>query len=258
MDWAGTAVDYGCFAPLNAFLKVFKEERGIDITYRQAREPMGLLKIDHIRAILRMPEVGERFHALYKRDWNEDDVRQMYVSFEKHLFASLEDFTEPIPGVLETMDVLRGQGIKVGSTTGYTGRMMEVVRPGAAAKGYVVDNLVTPDGLPAGRPAPYMIYKNMIDLAIPSVDEVVKVGDTIADIKEGVNAKVWSVGLITGSNEMGLTREEYDSHPAAYWEPLKREVRGRMQEAGAHFVLDSIAELPACIEEINRIMNMAK
>ena len=106
MDWAGTAVDYGCFAPLNAFLKVFKEERGIDITYRQAREPMGLLKIDHIRAILRMPEVGERFHALYKRDWNEDDVRQMYVSFEKHLFASLEDFTEPIPGVLETMDVL--------------------------------------------------------------------------------------------------------------------------------------------------------
>ena len=40
MDWAGTAVDYGCFAPLNAFLKVFSEEKGIDITYRQAREPM--------------------------------------------------------------------------------------------------------------------------------------------------------------------------------------------------------------------------
>ena len=44
MDWAGTAVDFGCFAPLNAFLKVFSEEKGIDITYRQAREPMGLLK----------------------------------------------------------------------------------------------------------------------------------------------------------------------------------------------------------------------
>ena len=26
MDWAGTAVDFGCFAPLNAFLKVFSEE----------------------------------------------------------------------------------------------------------------------------------------------------------------------------------------------------------------------------------------
>lgn len=108
MDWAGTAVDYGCFAPLNAFLKVFSEEKGIDITYRQAREPMGLLKIDHIKAILSMPEVNEKFRALYKRDWNKRDVDEMYTSFEKHLFASLKDFTTPIPGVLETMAMLRG------------------------------------------------------------------------------------------------------------------------------------------------------
>lgn len=127
----------------------------------------------------------------------------MYRSFEKHLFASLKDFTDPIPGVIETLRTLRGNGLKIGSTTGYTKAMMDIVRPGAAAKGYVVDNLVTPDDVPAGRPAPYMIYKNMIDLAIPSVEEVVKVGDTVADIREGVNAKVWSIGIITGSNEMG-------------------------------------------------------
>lgn len=190
MDWAGTAIDFGCFTPLNAFLKVFSEEKGIDITYRQAREPMGLLKIDHIKAILNMPEVNEKFRARYGRDWNMEDVNEMYVSFEKHLFASLSNFTTPIPGVLDTIKELRESGIKIGSTTGYTQAMMDVVRPGAAAKGYVVDNLVTPDNLPAGRPAPYMIYKNMIDLTIPSVDNVVKVGDTIADIKEGVNAKV--------------------------------------------------------------------
>ena len=208
MDWAGTAVDFGCFAPLNAFLKVFSEEKGIDITYRQAREPMGLLKIDHIKAILNMPEVKAKFQVRYNRDWNMDDVNEMYRSFEKHLFSSLRNFTDPIPGVLDTMKLLREEGIRIGSTTGYTQAMMEVVRPDAAAKGYVVDNLVTPDDVPAGRPAPYMIYKNMIDLAIPSVDNVVKVGDTIADIKEGVNAKVWSVGIVTGSNEMGLTEED--------------------------------------------------
>ena len=159
MDWAGTAVDYGCFAPLNAFLKVFSEEKGIDITYRQAREPMGLLKIDHIKAILSMPEVNEKFRALYKRDWNKRDVDEMYTSFEKHLFASLKDFTTPIPGVLETMAMLREQGIKIGSTTGYTAKMMEIVRPGAEAKGYRVDNLVTPNEVPAGRPAP--VYRSI-------------------------------------------------------------------------------------------------
>ena len=252
MDWAGTAVDFGCFAPLNAFLKVFSEEKGIDITYRQAREPMGLLKIDHIKAILNMPEVNEKFRARYGRDWNMEDVNEMYMSFEKHLFASLSNFTTPIPGVLDTIKELRASGIKIGSTTGYTQAMMDVVRPGAAAKGYVVDNLVTPDNLPAGRPAPYMIYKNMIDLAIPSVDNVVKVGDTIADIKEGVNAKVWSIGIITGSNEMGITEEEYNRRTPDELAALKQEVRERMMAAGAHFVLDNITELPACIEKINR------
>lgn len=252
MDWAGTAIDFGCFAPLNAFLKVFSEEKGIDITYRQAREPMGLLKIDHIKAILNMPEVNEKFRVRYGRDWNMEDVNEMYVSFEKHLFASLSNFTTPIPGVLDTIKELRESGIKIGSTTGYTQAMMDVVRPGAAAKGYVVDNLVTPDNLPAGRPAPYMIYKNMIDLAIPSVDNIVKVGDTIADIKEGVNAKVWSIGIITGSNEMGITEEEYNHRTPDELAALKQEVRERMIAAGAHFVLDNITELPACIEKINR------
>lgn len=252
MDWAGTAVDFGCFAPLNAFLKVFSDEKGIDITYRQAREPMGLLKIDHIKAILNMPEVNEKFRARYGRNWNMEDVNEMYVSFEKHLFASLSNFTTPIPGVLDTIKELRESGIKIGSTTGYTQAMMDVVRPGAAAKGYVVDNLVTPDNLPAGRPAPYMIYKNMIDLAIPSVDNVVKVGDTIADIKEGINAKVWSIGIITGSNEMGITEEEYNRRTPDELAALKQEVRERMMAAGAHFVLDNITELPACIEKINR------
>lgn len=254
MDWAGTAVDFGCFAPLNVFLSVFRE-KGLDITYRQAREPMGLLKVDHIRAILEMEPVRAQFEQKYGRSWNEADVRELYSGFEKHLFASLKDFTTPIPGVVETLEGLKAQGIKVGSTTGYTAEMMDIVRPGAAAKGYVVDNLVTPDEVPAGRPAPYMVYRNMIDLEVPSVNQVVKVGDTMADIREGLNAKVHTVGIITGSNELGLSEQEYEATPAGELNRMKEEVRRRMLDAGAHYVLDSIHELPACIEEINASMN---
>ena len=254
MDWAGTAVDFGCFAPLHAFLKIF-EEKNIRITYRQAREPMGLLKIEHIKAILRMPEIDAQFRQIYGREWNTGDVNEMYESFEKHLFASLENFTTPIPGVIDTLNGLRREGIRIGSTTGYTQAMMDVVRPGAAALGYTVDNLVTPDGLPAGRPAPYMIYRNMIDLTIPSVDEVVKVGDTIADIKEGINAKAWSVGVITGSNELGLSQEEYQATTPEQLKKMKYEVRKRMLDAGAHYVIDTIGELPETIATINTRLN---
>ena len=251
-SWTGLVQPSIMVVPLNAFLKVFAEEKGIDITYRQAREPMGLLKIDHIKAILSMPEVAAKFQAKYNREWNMEDVQSMYQSFEKHLFASLQDFTTPIPHVIDTLNRLRAQGIKIGSTTGYTDKMMEIVLAGAREKGYTVDNLVTPDQVPAGRPYPYMIYKNMIDLAVPSVDEVVKGADTITDIKEGLNAKVWTIGVISGSNEMGITEEEYNQLSDAERDNRKQEVRQRMLDAGAHYVLDNITELPACIAQINQ------
>lgn len=254
MDWAGTAVDFGCFAPLGAFLKMFKEWN-IDISYAQAREPMGMLKIDHIRTILQMADVDTKFRSAHGRAWSEDDVKAMNAAFEKHLFYALADYTDPIPGVVGTIAELRANGLKIGSTTGFTAAMMEVVCPAAAAKGYRVDNLVTPDGLPAGRPAPYMVYKNMIDLAIDAPECVVKVGDTIADIREGLNAKVWSVGIVTGSNELGLDEAEYAAMPAGELAEMKTKVRNKMIAAGADFVLDNITELPACIEGINSRMS---
>ena len=101
----------------------------------------------------------------------------------------------------------------------------------------------------------YMIYQNMIDLDIPSVDYILKYGDTIADIKEGRNAKVWTVGVILGSNEMGLTEKEVADMPDQELETRKAEVRKPMLDAGAHFVVDTIKELPSVIDTINKKLN---
>lgn len=91
----------------------------------------------------------------------------------------------------------------------------------------------------------------MIDLAIPSVEQVVKVGYTIADIQEGINAKVKSVGIIVGSNEMGLTELEYNQLPDSEKEILKNKVRERILNAGADAVLGNITELHSYIDSIN-------
>ena len=53
-DWAGTTVDYGCFAPLKGFIDAFAS-KGVKITPAEARGPMGVLKIDHIRALAAIP-----------------------------------------------------------------------------------------------------------------------------------------------------------------------------------------------------------
>ena len=125
MDWAGTAVDYGCFAPVAAFLKAFAE-KGLTVTMEEARGPMGMTKIDHIRELFKLPSVTEQFKQNYNRNWTEEDVVSIYKEFEKHLFTSLEEYTTPIPGVIEVIEKLKRDGIKIGSTTGYTTAMMDI------------------------------------------------------------------------------------------------------------------------------------
>ena len=241
-DWAGTTVDYGCFAPVAAFIESF-DAIGVPVSAAETRAYMGLTKIEEIRALFAIEHVGAAFKAKYGRDFNEEDVQGRYKDFQQILYNTLEQYADPLPGLVETVGKLRAKGIKIGSTTGYTRKMMDIVIPAAEKRGYKVDNCVTSDNLPGGRPYPYMIYQNMIDLAVPSVDYVVKCGDTIADIREGVNAKVKSVGIILGSNEMGLTLEEYEALTQDEREKKCAEVADRFIEAGADKVFYTIEDL---------------
>lgn len=251
-DWAGTTVDYGCFAPVAAFMNAFNNI-DIKLSSEEIRKPMGMTKIDHIRELFKLDSVTKQFSDLFNRKWNEQDVVEMNKSFEGYLFASLENYTTPIDGVVEIVNKLKDKGFKIGSTSGYNTKMMNIVTAGAAKHGYAPDCWVTSDGLPAGRPSPYMIYQNMINLSVSSPKEVIKVGDTIADIKEGVNAGVCSVGLVLGSNDLGLTQDEVKSLPALELKKRMSEVRSNMLAEGANYVIDTMEELPALIDKINQM-----
>ena len=253
-DWAGTTVDFGCFAPVNVFIDIFKNA-GIDVTMEEARAPMGMLKIDHIRAMLSMPRISALWEEKFSRSYNEQDVENLYAEFEPALMASLSEYTDPIPEVIETVQVLRNQGLKIGSTTGYTKTMMDVVVPNALKKGYSPDFYVTPDETNSyGRPYPYMIYRNMEQLKLSASWKVVKVGDTASDIKEGISAGVWSVGVIIGSSEMGLSLDEFNSLSESEQISVISKTDQAFKQNGADFTIQSMSELPQLIERINLLI----
>lgn len=85
---------------------------------------------------------------------------------------------------------------------------------------------------------------------------VVKVGDTVVDILEGKNAGAWSIGILKGSNLLGLSEEEYNTMDADKLKKLKKETTDKYLKAGADIVIDTICDLPQAIEEINRRMKM--
>lgn len=254
LDWAGTAVDYGCFAPVNVFVDIFKNA-GIEVTMEEARAPMGMLKIDHIRAMLSMPRVSALWEARYGKAFSDQDVERLYAEFEPALMTSLSEYTDPIPGVIETVAALKAQGLKIGSTTGYTSSMMEVVVANARQKGYSPDVYFTPDNTHSkGRPYPYMIYRNMEALQLSASWKVVKVGDTVSDVKEGVNAGVWSVGVVIGSSELGLSMDEFQAMAESEREAAISKVEQTFIRHGADFTIRTMRELPQLIERINGML----
>ncbi|MEH7308914.1 phosphonoacetaldehyde hydrolase [Neobacillus drentensis] len=257
-DWAGTMVDFGCFAPVRVFVDIFNGA-GIDVTMEEARAPMGMLKIDHIRAMLSMSRISALWEEKYGRSFNEQDVENLYEKFEPALLATLAEYTDPIPEIIETVQELRKQGLKIGSTTGYTDKMMDIVVPNAKKKGYSPDFYLTPDATNSvGRPYPYMIYRNMEQLKLSASWKVVKVGDTISDIVEGNHAGVWSVGVIIGSSEMGLSLEEFHALSEFDREVIISKTEHSFIKNGADFTIKTMSELPDLIERINKLIAEGK
>ena len=242
-DWAGTTVDFGCMAPVRAFIEVFKEF-GIEPTMEEVREPMGMLKIDHIRTMLKMERIRGLWREKYGADPTEEDAQKMYAIFEEKLLSILHLYSDPKPGVAEAVNRLRRNGFRIGSTTGYNDKMMEIVVPAAKEKGYEPDVWFSPDSTgQKGRPWPYMIFRNMEALGIKKVRRVLKVGDTVSDIKEGRNAGVWSAGIVEGSSEMGLTLEEYEALSPEERAEKCDETAQKFLDAGADKVFYTIKDL---------------
>jgi len=129
--------------------------------------------------------------------------------------------------------------------------MMDIVAPLAKERGYAPDYLVCPDdagGL--GRPYPYMLWRNLEKLGTVHVDEVLKVGDTDADIREGKAAGCLSVGVIAGSSMLSLTEGELETLEPKRKEELFAITRQKYLESGADFVIDRIRDLPKLITMI--------
>lgn len=249
MDWAGTAVDYGCMGPVTPFVEVFRT-RGVSVTVEEARGPMGLEKKDHIRAMCEMESVSSRWLDVLGRLPMERDVEDMYAEVEPLMVEAVARHSDPIPGLLEAVSAFRGQGIRIGSTSGYPGSVMEALVSRTRDKGYDPDSVVCATQVPAGRPHPWMCYRTAVNLRVFPFASMVKIGDTVSDIQEGLNAGMWTIGITQTGNELGLSADECSATDPEVLRAKVALIEGRFLKAGAHFVAAGIWECPGIIEEI--------
>jgi len=251
LDWAGTTVDYGCFAPVDAFCMAFAYF-GVTPSMEEIRAPMGLQKRKHIEKMLEGERLSNLWKEQFRRPHTQEDINKIYSRFEPALFEILEKYTDPLPGVVETVAQIRGMGIGIGSTTGYTRAMMDVLVPSAKAKGYAPDCVVCPDETGGiGRPHPYMLWRNLEKLGVLSIGDVLKIGDTAADMEEGENAGCLSAGVLKGSSMLGLSEDELAEKNGEEARDLFKSAKQNYREAGANFIIEDFRALPELIAALN-------
>ena len=248
-DWAGTTVDYGCLAPTKVFIDVFKSE-GIEITNTEVRGPMGRAKFDHVKELCKLNSVREQWMDRFGYFPSEADEVKLYKKIEPAMASLAEKYAVPIKGTIELQRELKYQNIKIGSTTGYVDSIMKNVMATAASYGYTPDTVVTSSDVIAGRPAPYMCYLNALRLQVYPLNQIVKIGDTVADIQEGLNAGMWTIGITQTGNEVGFGEKEIRK---IYKPEIKRRITAaelKLKDAGAHFIVEGIWDCLSVLEQI--------
>ena len=192
-DWAGTMVDFGCLAPVEALVEAFAAE-GVALSAADARRDMGRAKLDHVRALLAHPPVARAWAEAKGANPGEDDVDRIYRALEPLMIEAAGRCSELIPGAAAVADGLRALGVRIGSGTGYTRAMMAEILPRAAAQGYAPDVVVCAGETPSGRPSPLMTWQALITLDAWPARLCVKVDDAEVGIEEGRAAGCWTVG----------------------------------------------------------------
>ncbi|WP_163335837.1 phosphonoacetaldehyde hydrolase [Desulfopila sp. IMCC35008] len=253
-DWAGTMVDYGCQAPIAAFVAGFKA-KGVNVSMGAARIPMGMEKREHIKTVAAMDEVARLWQEVHGRAVREQDIDTMYDEFAALLLASIEAKSNLLPEVIEAVAELRKRNIKIGASTGYFTEAADIVVKKAASQGYAPDFTICASDVPAGRPEPWMIFRVMEALGIYPPEAVVNVGDTPIDIESALNAGVWSVGVAATGNQMGVTEAEIKTLPEEEYMSRLQKARNSLAAVGAHYVIDTMADLPSVIDSVEAALS---
>jgi phosphonoacetaldehyde hydrolase len=248
-DWAGTMVDFGCKAPIEALLSVFAAE-GVPITEAEARVDMGKAKHDHVAALLAEPAIAARWTDHFGQAPDSATVDRVYALVEPAMVEAAQRAAELIPGAAQAYADLIALGIKVGSGTGYTPEMMAAIRVKAAEQGYTPDVVICAGDTPSGRPAPLMAWAALVALDAWPAHAAIKVDDAPVGIAEGRNAGCWTVGVAASGNAVGLSRDEL-----AALDPDDRAARiaaaaEALRAEGADFVIDDVSHLLPVVHQV--------
>lgn len=251
-DWAGTVVDHGSRAPVEAFKKLF-HRYGVELDEALIRRDMGMSKREHLVALLETDSV--RVHWLEQNGGAVfEDIEPLYSELLAAQREAIAERAIPFVGVVDVVKFLEQRRIQMGTTTGYPASVIEELREIAAEHGYCPPVTVTDSDVPAGRPEPWMICRACEELRVSPFTEVVVVDDTVAGIEAARQAGCWAVGVTATGNLVALEENQLSALASKDREALFETAATALTGAGAHFVVPSVVQIPEVINQIDALL----
>ncbi len=208
------------------------QEFGLKTTPEEILLHMGTNKI-HLYQFLIARERGKEidmkdFERIRDPETYEPAV-EVFHRYEKIMIEHYRREVKEVPGTSDTFRWCHEHGIKVATDTGFHREITDAIMEGVGwVRDGLVDLPVDVEHIPGeiGRPAPFMIFYAMTHLDVQSVHEVIKIGDTPADMLEGRNAGCRGVvGVLSGPRPVTAWGKYWHTH-----------------------VIPSVADLPGLIE----------
>lgn len=207
-------------------------EFGVETTPDEILLHMGTNKI-HLYQFLIAREQGAEINIKdfekQKDPKTYDQARQVFDRYQEIMIEHYRGNVQEIAGASDVFRWCHANGIKVATDTGFHHVIVEAIMEGLGwLREGLVDLAVNVQDVPGqiGRPAPFMLFHAMTQLNVQSVHEVIKVGDTPADMLEGRNAGCRGVvGVLSGPRPVTAWGKYWHTH-----------------------VIPSVADLPALIK----------
>jgi len=220
-DMAGTTVDdrhLGSSIVLEAISQAFTK-KGLEVSFDLINKHRGKQKSQAIEDIL-----NELKHPPHIR--TKALAKDIYEEFLSFLIDQVHSLKE-IEGTTSTFKFLKNRKVNIAVSSGFPTEIVDMIARHLKWKEFsLVDSVESVDVVGVGRPDPQMIYYLMERFNVDNPKNVIKVGDTVADIMEGKNAGVWTVAVLSGTQE-----------------------RNTLVEACPDFIINSIKDLPGLFGE---------
>ena len=236
------------------FQEIFRR-RGIEITQRQARGPMGMAKRDHIAAIARNARCRRRRGIAPRigQPCSEADIDALYRDFLPLQKSTFAEHCDMIAGVADSRRAhCRPLGLKIGSSTGYTRELMDDRRRLGRTAGLRAGlrRLRRRCAARTSGPVPDLSSGDTARRLSADARSSI-VDDTPVGIDAGRNAGCWTVGVTRTGNCLGLSLDELQALGASEVEQRCDNAAAVLERAGAHYTLESVADLVPLIERID-------